>query len=376
MDRRACVALRQGVVSRVALVVPVALTLAVVAFMWFRTRSVGATKLTPPIILLANLAAGGATLFLASILLTLLLAARFRVPDPLLGGFAIMSLLGVLRGTPRLAATLIRRYCKSIRANPSESDDRAIRTVIELFLAFVYGAVVVGVASQVEDVISTPLLLVPLVAFLPFLHSVLEPWLVALTSYKRQSCVASQAVVLQNRLDQLTQAAGVSSMRLILIPGNLANAYAMGVSLSTFVLVGENLVNRLSDRQLEAVMAHEIGHVARRHTWQLLVLSCFCAMGFALVLVPVFSLWNGGHILLGGILAAAGGAGINGILPGWVRRRQEFDADRYAARLLDGPTVADSLAAVGRAHKVDPDQGSLFYPSINDRIRAIAPVTA
>lgn len=362
--------------SPIVWVVPTSMALALLAFAWFRARAVRATQPSPSLLLIANLAAAGATLFLASVLLTLLLASPFHFPNPLLGGFAIMSLLGVLRGTPRLAAGLVRRYCEPLRGDPGASDDRAIRTVIELFLAFVYGVAVVGIAAEVEDVIPTPLLLVPLVAFLPLLHSVVEPWLVALATHKGESRIASRSGDLQDQLDQLTRAAGVSSMRLVLIPGNLANAYAMGVGPSTLVLIGEGLVNHLSDQQIAAVMAHEIGHVARRHTWQLLVLSCFCAISFALVLVPVFSLWNGGHFLLGGILAAAGGAGINGILPGWIRRRQEFDADRYAASLLGGPTVVDSLSAMGLAHKANPNEGSLFYPSINDRIRAVAPFDA
>ena len=331
------------------------MALALLAFAWFRARAARADRPSPSLLLIANLAGAGATLFLASSLLALLFAAPFHLPDPLLGGFATMSLLGVLRGTPRLAAGLIGRYCPSAARDRAASDNRAVRAGIELLLAFAYGVAVAGIASLVENVTPAPILLVALVAFLPLLQSVVEPWLVALTTKRGDPYIASRVSQLQDQLDQLTQAAGVSSMRFLLIPGNLANAYAMGVGPSTFVLIGEGLVNCLSHRQLDAVMAHEIGHVARRHTWQLLVLTCFCAIGFALVLVAVFALWDEGRFLLGGILAAAAGAGITGIRAGLdppsagVRRRLGTPLS-----LLDGPTVADSLSAMARVHNAEP----------------------
>ena len=363
--------------TALAVIALASLALAVVSISLLRIWGAATAEATPVPFVLAFLGAGGATIFLGSLFLALLLGGRFQLPAPLLGGFVTMSLLGILRGTPRLASGLVRRYCGSLRDDVAASDNRSIRAGIDLTLAFLYGFVVFGIASQVEHVLPTPLLLVPLVAFLPLLHALFEPYLVALTASTtpaREARFASRYGGLPDELDRLTQAAGVPSMRLVLIPGRLANAYVVGVGVSTRLLIGQGVVDRLSPRQLRALLAHEIGHVVKRHTWQFLMLSCLSSIGTALLLIQVFALWKAGHLLAGVILAGAGGAVINGLFPGWIRRRQEFEADRFAAQLLGGATVADSLTALGRVRNLDPGQGSLFYPSTNDRIRAVSAI--
>ena len=139
--------------------------------------------------------------------------------------------------------------------------------------------------------------------------------------------------------------------------GSMINGAVMGfLGRLRYVLLTDALLESMRRDQLRAVMAHEIGHVRRRHMPWLIVAMLACLIGPAVVveggLVAVsFGLpeWEQsarttldsvalGLTLLGAFLAF-----------GWISRRYERQADTFAVQHLSGVRTASRDVAVETA---------------------------
>ena len=144
--------------------------------------------------------------------------------------------------------------------------------------------------------------------------------------------------------------------------GSMINGAVIGITRwLRYILLTDALLDALPQRRIEAVMAHELGHIRRRHIpWMLLVaISALGLLNVAAYRVSL-ALWNWSHSLealptwMGwtrdevlvqmGPIAAAVIAWI--ILFGWVSRRFERQADTFAVCHLSR-TDADGRPAAG-----------------------------
>jgi Zn-dependent protease with chaperone function len=164
---------------------------------------------------------------------------------------------------------------------------------------------------------------------------------------------------LKDDLDRVCREHGVRIRSLLLwhTHGSMINAAVMGlVGWLRYVLVTDALLDSMSRRQVEAVMAHEIGHIRRHHMpWLLAAL-------LASIVLAVYPLYRV-HLGLAVAAEAAGGvapwmdAAATGLIAlgavavfcvfGWVSRRFERQADTFAAWHLSRPS-ADGAAAPRR----------------------------
>jgi Zn-dependent protease with chaperone function len=108
-----------------------------------------------------------------------------------------------------------------------------------------------------------------------------------------------------------------------------------------YVLITDALLETLNVEQIRAVMAHEIGHVRRRHmAWLVICLIASFALAGAMMLPIAFGLdhlnWlnsqaavDGGGLIMSGIQLIIGLA-----VFGWVCRRFERQADTFAVQHL------------------------------------------
>jgi Zn-dependent protease with chaperone function len=134
--------------------------------------------------------------------------------------------------------------------------------------------------------------------------------------------------------------------------GQVANAMVMGMRARLrYVIISDLLIETLSDQQIEAVFAHELGHVRHRH---LLRLALFMGMLMLLLMGPATTFRSVlGHAgLPDGLWMDAtcwlvcGGAFF--AMFGYVLRRFERQADLFAARTLVSRQVAVMPAATSR----------------------------
>jgi STE24 endopeptidase len=102
-----------------------------------------------------------------------------------------------------------------------------------------------------------------------------------------------------------------------------------------YVLLTDALLERLPEEQVEAVMAHEVGHVRRRHVpWLAAGLLASIGVPMGLIDLAIALGWRVPQIAQLGLIAGALALGLT--LFGWISRRFEWQADAFAAQHLSG----------------------------------------
>ena len=186
------------------------------------------------------------------------------------------------------------------------------------------------------------------------------------------------------------------------------NAYAAGLRPeSSYVGVTTGLLATMPQRELEAVLAHEVSHIRNRDTYLMTMALIFAGVIAVIADIGFRSLAWGGRSRRGGIFVVA--AALVGFLLApyaalllrlSLSRRREFLADASAAEILNDPeamalalrrlqqdptTIRYAEAATAHlwvespSDRVDPEQGgvsalsSLFntHPPIDARIAAL-----
>ena len=133
--------------------------------------------------------------------------------------------------------------------------------------------------------------------------------------------------------------------------GGMINAAVMGlIRPLRYILLSDGLLDQLPQKQVEAVMAHELAHVCRRHMFWLLAVA-LTTLGLTMLLVfavVYFGSPDGvpnpaatGFVVIGAteqkarsVLAIGGALAIWAVVFGWVSRRVERQADTFAVQHL------------------------------------------
>lgn len=150
-------------------------------------------------------------------------------------------------------------------------------------------------------------------------------------------------------------------------PTEAATAFAVGRSPArATVCFTEGLLVLLDDRELQAVVAHEIAHVKHRDT---LLAACGAAVAGAVALLTGLSLLAGedddGPGIVGGALALILGPLAAGIVLAATRRDREFMADVAAAR-----ATGDPLGLSAALRKINTRSRALVLPAEREIVAA------
>ncbi|HUP30831.1 MAG TPA: M48 family metallopeptidase [Usitatibacter sp.] len=186
---------------------------------------------------------------------------------------------------------------------------------------------------------------------------------------------------LRKRIERLLARCGFTASGLFVMDGSKrsshGNAYFTGFGRSKRIVFYDTLVQRLTPQEVEAVLAHELGHFARGHIPRLLAVRFALALLLLGILAwlyrePAFYQALGldaPHI--GALLA-----GFSLVIPVFIfpfqplaslmARRQEFEADAFAAEHASAGDLVSALAKLYRdnASTLTPDPlHSLVYDS-------------
>jgi len=155
------------------------------------------------------------------------------------------------------------------------------------------------------------------------------------------------------------------------------NAYFTGFGNNKRIVFFDTLLARLAPAEIEAVLAHELGHFKHRHVLKRIVLTFLLALGFLAVLGQLMHAdW-----FFAGLGVSAHNTALALILffftvpvftflftplMSQLSRRHEFEADRYAAAQASAADLVSALSKLyeDNAATLTPDPlHSLFYDS-------------
>ena len=210
---------------------------------------------------------------------------------------------------------------------------------------------------------------------------------------------------MKDRIEALLARCGFASSGLFVMDGSKrsahGNAYFTGFGRAKRIVFFDTLLDKLAPGEVEAVLAHELGHFKHRHVWKRI--AVMSALSLAL-------LWLLGQVIdqpwfYEGLKVGAGGTAQNSaistamalilfslVLPvftfpftplmSWLSRRHEFEADAYATKQASGNALVAALVKLYRdnAATLTPDPlFSLFYdshPPASQRIAHLRTVTS
>jgi heat shock protein HtpX len=162
-----------------------------------------------------------------------------------------------------------------------------------------------------------------------------------------------------NLVENLCIAAGMTTPKINVIADNSLNAFASGINTKTFTIsLSKGIIDKLDDRELEAVIAHELTHIRNRDV-RLLIISIVFVGIFAFIAESLFRSIRfgsmsrnkkGGAGILIALLLAAIGYFIASLFRFALSRKREYLADAGAAELTRNP-----LALASALKKVSAD---------------------
>ena len=171
------------------------------------------------------------------------------------------------------------------------------------------------------------------------------------------------------------------------------NAYFTGLGKTKRIVFFDTLLEALERGEVEAVLAHELGHFRLRHVaWRIIWSLAASFAGFALLawlageqwFQPALGVTDGGpHTLfLLFVLAAPVFLLPAGPLAAWLSRRHEYAADAFAARHADAAALSSALVKLSRDNATTLTPDPLYtafhasHPPAIDRIGRLAARTA
>ncbi len=203
--------------------------------------------------------------------------------------------------------------------------------------------------------------------------------------------------VLKERVQSLMQRCGFAAKGLFVMDGSRrsahANAYFTGLGAAKRVVFFDTLLQRLSPSEVEAVLAHELGHFSHRHVQKRMAgifgfsLLALALLGWLSTQAPFFEglgvtpnigVPNDALALLLFMLALPPFAFFVSPLMAHFSRRHEFEADAYACAQASGDDLASALLKLHEDNAAtltpDPVYVRFYYshPPASERLAALA----
>ena len=272
----------------------------------------------------------------------------------------------------KLAAAVYRWTCRLPPEQAAGWRDKLLAEV-GLLLSLVFGlALAMGLGAAATTVGLSGWVVVPLVvAIFPLYQTFALPWL----AYLRAPRLTSRDIAgVEAWLENLRLERGLPSFDVRIQEGGPANAFATAGLRAHLVVIGGRLLDRLSESELRAVLAHEVAHVEKRHVPRTvlpliligLTLQVICVRSFA---YPLFDRGEVPFILAGVTLSVVFAALFLLALPGFFMRRMEYQADRLAVEMLgESKPLVNALTRLAELNKQPLNAKSWSHPSTQARI--------
>jgi STE24 endopeptidase len=201
---------------------------------------------------------------------------------------------------------------------------------------------------------------------------------------------------LKTRVQSLMARCGFTAKGFFVMDGSKrsahANAYFTGLGAAKRVVFFDTLLSKLNTGEVEAVLAHELGHFKHRHVLKGMVLSfALSAVGFALLgylsaqswfyeglgVQPLLGAPNSAVALLLFLMVVPVFTYFVSPLSARLSRKHEFQADAYACQQADGADLGSALLKLHEDNATtltpDPVYAGFYYshPPALQRLAAL-----
>ena len=197
---------------------------------------------------------------------------------------------------------------------------------------------------------------------------------------------------LRNKIEKYSKDVGYLLKNIYVIDGSKrstkANAFFSGLGPRKTIALYDTLIEKHTENELVAVLAHEVGHFKKKHIFSGLIMSIIqigiISFFFELCLkLPEISLALGGlessfHLgLVGFSIIFSPISILSGIIMNYKSRKNEFEADAYAKETFNGEDLSLALKklSVDSLANIYPHPLYVFFhyshPPLIQRLRAL-----
>jgi Zn-dependent protease with chaperone function len=148
-----------------------------------------------------------------------------------------------------------------------------------------------------------------------------------------------------------------------------------GISPGGNIIISQAAVDRLSDTEFEALIAHELAHIKLKHFWRRIafVFFPFLLVAFIPAIAPM-AILRVKSVVVAAILASSTffAFGWFALASFWIRRRHEFEADRTSLDVTG--SLPDVISMLNKAHAGETDfelDETSTHPKMERRIQAL-----
>jgi STE24 endopeptidase len=293
-----------------------------------------------------------------------------RLSDPIMHGTALILSTVMLMGAVGIPVSYYRAFVieEQFGFNKMTPGMFFVDLAKQSFLAVLLGApLLLGVLWLMEEMGSNWWFYawVAWMAFNILVLAIFPTWIAPI--FNKFTPLADPS--LKARVEQLMRKCGFKSSGLFVMDGsrrsNHGNAYFTGFGKTKRIVFFDTLLSRLDIPEIEAVLAHELGHFKRHHVIKRIALSFSMSLVF---------LWGLGYLMqqnwfyegLGVSVSSIPSPGMALLLGSLLSRRHEFEADEYAARNASATDLTRALVKLyqDNAATLTPDPlHSAFYDS-------------
>lgn len=198
---------------------------------------------------------------------------------------------------------------------------------------------------------------------------------------------------LENRIRQLVERAGLRITRVFQVDASRrsrhSNAYFTGIGRVKRIVLFDTLIDQMSEEEILAVLAHEVGHWKKRHVLKRILLSELSAF-LGLFIAYHLMRWDGlpgliglqqasfyARVIIVGFLSSVVTFPLTPLFT-YLSRRGERQADRFALDLTGNPdALASGLVKLSRENLSNlhphPLYAKFYYshPPIVERVRSL-----
>jgi len=197
---------------------------------------------------------------------------------------------------------------------------------------------------------------------------------------------------LRNKIEKYSKDVGYLLKNIYVIDGSKrstkANAFFSGLGPRKTIALYDTLIEKHTENELVAVLAHEVGHFKKKHIFSGLIMSIIqigiMSFFFELCLkLPEISIALGGlessfHLgLVGFSIIFSPISILSGIIMNYNSRKNEFEADAYAKETFNGEDLSLALKklSVDSLSNIYPHPLYVFFhyshPPLIQRLRAL-----